>query len=158
LRKAQQSNPTLAGLFGLFGLMFLWLSGVDAYRWHLLRGPTATVDALVTQARYHPCAGRGCTNPLPYQVWYAFSIPNSAQTYSYTGDQLVYEMPVRVPKATYQRAHDGRRISVFYAESDPRINQPVAIPRPSSQDWIGFGLFAILAFGVGAIYLRGRKV
>lgn len=144
------SNKLLFAFFAAAAAMFSWLAGFEAYSWWLMGHDKATVQATVTSARFHPCTGRGCLGiHHPYQVRYRFSPPGSDRTYMYTGQWLLSEMWVRVPESVYLLAQRSNMIDVAYAPSDPRVNRPAADPTKPAYEWIGFGAFAILSFGVG---------
>ena len=148
--KPAANHKLLFVFFAASGTMFLWLAGFEAYKSWLMRHDKATVQATITTARIHPCTGRGCSGVNhPYQVQYYFSPPGSDKTFSYTGQWLLYEMWVRVPESAYLTAKTSHMIDVTYAASNPRINQPSVNPTNSAYDWMGFGAFAILSFGVG---------
>lgn len=145
------SDAQLLFMFFATGtLIFLWLAGFEAYRWWLMNHDKATAQATVTSARFHPCTGRGCSGVNhPHQVRYQFSPPGSGRNYTYTGQWLLSEMWARVPESAYLAAQASHTIDVVYAISNPRINQPSINPTKSAYEWIGFGVLAILSFGVG---------
>ena len=137
-------------------LLFAWLGGIEAYRWQMLNGPTAEIQALVTAARRNP--SRKVFGGPPYQLMYEFRAPPSNQTFHYTGQTLAIERWVRVSEETWDSAQ-SKLLPVRYALSDPRINQPASSALPNLFNAVGFVVFAILSF-IGAVVVyrdRGGK-
>ena len=147
--KIAASNKFLVVLFASVGAVFLWLAGFEAYSRWLMSYDKATIQATVTSARHNPCTGRGCSDvKYPYQVRYRFSLPGSDRYYTYTGQWLLNEMWVRVPKSVYVTAQTSNIINVAYAATNPRINRPAVNPVKPAYEWMGFLAFAILNFSV----------
>jgi hypothetical protein len=137
------------------GLMFAWLSGIEFYKWRLLTGPTLETQASVTAARRNP--SRKAFGGPPYQLQYAFQVDPSSHLYHYTGQLLVLETWVRVPEETWASAQTIKSLSVRYAASDPRINQPASLALPTLFDAIGFLVFAALSFLAFIVIKRGSR-
>jgi len=137
----------------LCALLFAWLAGIEAYRWQRLNGPTAEAQASITAARRNP--SRKAFGGPPYQLRYEFRVPSSDQTFHYTGQMLAIERWVRVPEATWESAQ-AKLISVRYALSDPRINQPASSALPTLLNAVGFLVFAILSFLGAVVVYRDR--
>ena len=130
--------------------MFSWLGGIEAYRWTLLNGTTAETQAYVTAARRNP--SRKAFGGPPFQLKYQFQASSSGRTFHYTGQALAIERWVRVPEDIWNSAQ-SKTLSVRYALSDPRINQPASLPSPGPLNAIGFLLLAIFCL-VGAIVIH----
>ena len=150
--------PTIVLVVGtlLVGLV----SGVELYRWALLRDADTVVEAHVTAEELSPCSGKGCVgNDGPYRIRYQFNAASgSGAVYFYTGQMLFAERWARVTKHIWDPAARSGKINVVYAPSDPRINQPAALPRPTAFNAFGLASLAFLMAVVSGAYWRGHKV
>ncbi len=138
-------------------LMFAWLSGIEAYRWHLLSRSTIETHAAVTDARRNP--PRKAFGGPPFQIRYVFRRAQNDRAFHYTGQFLITERWARVPEHVWDLARTGS-VLVRYSVSDPRVNQPAALPIPTWYQAAGFGafsLFALLAAWLGYRDLSGRS-
>ena len=136
----------------VIGLMFSWASGIEFYQWHVLSGPTVETQASVTATRRNP-SRKAFVGP-PYQLQYEFQVGSSI--YHYTGQWLVVKRWVRVPEETLVSAQTIKTLSVRYAASDPRINQPSSLPVPTMVDAIGFLILAAVSFLSLVVFKRDR--
>ena len=149
---SRSRTPAIA-LALVVGLMFVWLGGIEAYRWRLLNGATAETQASVTAARRNP--SRKAFGGPPYQLQYQFRAPPSGHTFHYTGQALTIERWVRAPEEIWHSAQ-AKTLSVRYAQSDPRVIQPVAFALPRPFNAIGFSIFAILSLIAAVVIHRDR--
>ena len=133
-------------------LMFAWLSGIEAYRWHLLSGSTAEGHAVVTDARRNP--SRKAFGGPPFQIRYEFRPAPNDSVFHYTGQFLMTERWVRVPEHVWDSAQTGP-VLVRYSISDPRVNQPAALPIPTWYQAAGFGAFSLFALVAAWLVYRG---
>lgn len=122
--------------------VFAWLSGIEAYRWNLLGGSTAEAYGVVTDALRNP--SRKASGGPPFQIRYEFQPAPSRFVFHYTGQFLAAERWVRVPEQVWESAQTGS-VLVRYSVTDPRVNQPAALPTPMWYQAAGFGAFALFA-------------
>ena len=148
---SQRGKALLLAIPLAAALLFAWLSGVGAYRWHLLNGPTAETGASVTDVRRNP--SRKAFGGPPYQIKYKFLPASQGLAFFYTGQLLLSERWARVPEDVWESAQNGA-VLVRYSLSDPRVNQPSALPIPLWYQAAGFGAFSL--FALVAAYLVYR--
>ena len=137
-----RNSVVIAGFFGLAAIATLAIGCVDIYRASLMCHTLVTATAHVTDTRIAPY--RGWSREPSFQLQYEFRVPGRADTVRYTGQILIANRWVRVPEPVWDSVIRSQTVSIVYSRKDPRVNLPIALPKPTKANGVGLLLLGAL--------------